>query len=187
MQKSLNTGEVPSDWRSANVMPIFKKGSRSVPGNYRPVSLTSVCCKVMEQVLKDSIVEHLNRNGLIRKSQHGFIRGRSCTTNLISFMDKIMEALDKGEPVDIIFLDFAFDKVPVARLMEKVWAHGIRGNMLRWIKNWLTDWQQRVVLNGTFSEWMAVLSGVPWPWPLHYLHQRPGRRDHRRCHGQQVC
>ena len=78
-------------------------------------------------------------------------------------MDKITEALDKGEPVDVIFLDFAkaFDKVPLARLMEKVWAHGIRGNMLRWIKNWLTDRQQRVVLNGTFSEWMAVLSGVP--------------------------
>ena len=65
--------------------------------------------------------------------------------------------------MDVIFLDFAeaFDKVPLARLMEKVWAHGIRGNMLRWIKNWLTDRQQRVVLNGTFSEWMAVLSGVP--------------------------
>ena len=104
MQKSLNTGEVPRDWRLANVTPIFKKGSRSVPGNYRPVSLTSVCCKVMEQVLKDSIVEHLNRNGLIRKSQHGFMRGRSCTSNLISFMDKITEALDKGEPVDVIFL-----------------------------------------------------------------------------------
>ena len=91
MQKSLNTGEVPRDWRSANVTPIFKKGSRSVPGNYRPVSLTSVCCKVMEQVLKDSIVEHLNRNGLIRKSQHGFMQGRSCTTNLISFMDNRVE------------------------------------------------------------------------------------------------
>ena len=65
--------------------------------------------------------------------------------------------------MDVIFLDFAkaLDKVPLARLMEKVWAHGIRGNMLRWIKNWLTDRQQRVVLNGTFSEWMAVLSGVP--------------------------
>ena len=129
--------------------PIFKKGSRSVPGNYRPVSLTSVCCKVMEQVLKDSIVEHLNRNRLIRKSQHGFMRGRSCTSNLISFMDKITEALDKGEPLNVIFLDFAkaLDKVPLARLMEKVWAHGIRGNMLRWIKNWLTDRQQQVVLN----------------------------------------
>ena len=144
MQKSLNTGDVPRDWRSANVMPIFKKGSRSVPGNYRPVSLTSVCCKVMEQVLKDSIVEHLNRNGLIRKSQHGFMRGRSCTSNLISFMDKITEALDKGEPLNVIFLDFAkaFDKVPLARLMKKVKAHGITGNMLRWIRNWLTDRQQ---------------------------------------------
>ena len=78
-------------------------------------------------------------------------------------MDKIIEALDKGELVDVIFLDFAkaFDKVPLARLMEKVRAHGIRENMLRWIRNWLTDQQQQVVLNGNFSEWMAVLLGVP--------------------------
>ena len=99
---------------------------------------------MMEQVLKDTIVEHLNRNGLIRKSQHGYMRGISCTTNLISFMDKITEALDKGEPLNVIFLDFAkaLDKVPLARLMKKVKAHGIRGNMLRWIRNWLTDRQQ---------------------------------------------
>ena len=78
-------------------------------------------------------------------------------------MDKITEALDRGEPADVVFLDFAkaFDKVPVARLLEKVKAHGIRGNVLRWIRSWLTDRQQRVVLNGNFSEWMAVLSGVP--------------------------
>ena len=101
MQKSLNTGVVPRDWRTANVTPIFKKGSRSAPGNYRPVSLTSVCCKVMEQILKDEIVEHLERNSLMGKSQHGFMRGRSCTTNLISFLDKITLAMDKGEPADL--------------------------------------------------------------------------------------
>ena len=97
------------------------------------------------------------------KSQHGFMRGRSCTTNLISFLDKIKLALDKGEPSDVVFLDFAkaFDKVPVARLLEKVRAHGIRGDLLRWIRSWLTDREQRAVLNGNFSEWMAVLSGVP--------------------------
>ena len=80
----------------------------------------------MEQILKDTIVEHLDRNKLIRRSQHGFLRGRSCATKLISFMDKI-EALDKGESVDVIFLDFAkaFDKVPIRRLLEKVRAHGI--------------------------------------------------------------
>ena len=137
MQKSLNTGVVPRDWRTANVAPIFKKGSRSSPGNYRPVSLTSVTCKVMEQIVKDAIVDHLDQNRLMRKSQRGFMRGRSCTTNLISFLDRITEALDNGEPADVIFLDFAkaFDKVPVARLLEKVRAHGIRGNLLRWIKN----------------------------------------------------
>ena len=141
MQRSLDTGLVPGDWKKANVTPIFKKGSRAAPGNYRPVSLTSVCCKVMEQILKDTIVEHLDRNKLIRRSQHGFLRGRSCATNLISFMDKITEALDKGESVDVIFLDFAkaFDNVPIRRLLEKVRAHGIQGNILRWIKGWLSE------------------------------------------------
>ena len=106
MQKSLDTGVVPGDWRTANVTPIFKKGSRAEPGNYRPVSLTSVCCKVMEQILKDTIEDHLERNNLVRASQHGFMRGRSCTTNLIFFMDRITEALDKGEAADVVFSGF---------------------------------------------------------------------------------
>ena len=111
MQRSLDTGLVPGDWKRANVTPIFKKGSRAAPGNYRPVSLTSVCCKVMEQILKDTIVEHLDRNKLIRRSQHGFF---------LRNMDKITEALDNGESADVIFLDFAkaFDKVPIRRRSE---------------------------------------------------------------------
>ena len=123
---------------------------------------------MMEQVLKDTIVEHLNRNGLIRKSQHGYMRGRSCTTNLISFMDKITEALDKGEPLNVIFLDFAkaFDKVPLARLMKKVKAHGIRGNMLRWIRNWLTDRHSELSSMGpSQSGWLCYRvyhKSVPW-------------------------
>ena len=88
MQRSLDTGLVPGDWKRANVTPIFKKGSRAAPGNYRPVSLTSVCCKVMEQILKDTIGEHLDRNKLIRRSQHGFF---------LRNMDKITEALEAGQ------------------------------------------------------------------------------------------
>ena len=162
-RSSLATGDVPEDWRQANVTPIYKKGAKSDPGNYRPVSLTSVCCKVLESCIKDSIMHHLESNGLLNPSQHGFRAGHSCTTNLLEFLEAVTKAVDNGEPVDVVFLDFAkaFDKVPKKRLTEKMRAHGIRGDLLRWIFNWLSDRRQRVVLNGHASEWKEVLSGVP--------------------------
>ena len=154
---------MPTDWLEANVTPIFKKGSRTEPGNYRPVSLTSVCCRMMEAILKDDIVTHLEKTCLIRKSQHGFMRGKSGATNLVSFLDKMTAALDEGEEADVVFLDFAkaFDKVPTRRLLKKLEAHGISGKVLKWITSWLTGRRQRVVLNGKFSSWADVLSGVP--------------------------
>ena len=117
----------------------------------------------MESIIKDDVVKHLERNKLIIPSQHGFMRGRSCASNLLSFLEKVTAAVDSGEAVDIIFLDFAkaFDKVPVERLLKKVWAHGIRGQLFNWISAWLKERQQRVVLNGEASLWAAVLSGVP--------------------------
>jgi hypothetical protein len=99
MRKSLQEGSVPEDWRTANVVPIYKKGPKSEPGNYRPISLTSVTCKLMEGILKDQIVKHLERQGLIRATQHGFMRGRSCTTNLLTFFEKITAELDSGKVI----------------------------------------------------------------------------------------
>ena len=121
-KKSLNKGEVPEEWKQATVVPIYKKGSKAAPGNYRPVSLTCVSCKIMESLIKDDIMQHLSRNGLVNKTQHGFMKGRSCTTNLLEFLDKVTESADKGERIDIIYLDFAktFDKVPTERLLKKV-------------------------------------------------------------------
>ena len=150
MNKSMISGMVPEDWKMANVTPIFKKGGRDDPANYRPVSLTSVPCKLMESLIKEKIVSHLEKNKLISKSQHGFMRGRSCTTNLVEFMNKLTEAMDNSTPVDVVYLDFAkaFDKVPTRRLLKKLHAHGIRGGLLRWICQWLTGRHQRVVLNG---------------------------------------
>ena len=162
-RKTLEDGSVPEDWKQANVTPIFKKGSKASPGNYRPVSLTSVSCKILESIIKDDIVQHLEKNRLIRPSQHGFMKGKSCVSNLLSFMERITASVDGGDPVDIVFLDFAkaFDKVPVERLLRKVWAHGIRGQLYTWIEAWLKNRLQRVVLNGEASLWAAVLSGVP--------------------------
>ena len=163
MRRTMDTGKVPDDWRTANVSPIYKKGSKSCANNYRPVSLTSVCCKMLESILKDAVVSHLDRHKLIRPSQHGFMKGRSCTSNLLCFMEKITAAVDGGEAVDVVFLDFAkaFDKVPIQRLLKKVKAHGIGGKLYSWIAAWLTDRLQRVVLSGEASSWAAVLSGVP--------------------------
>jgi hypothetical protein len=160
---SMQEGIVPEDWRIANVAPLFKKGSRKVPGNYRPVSLTSYVGKLMETLIKDKITLHMERFNLIRNSQHGFRAKRSCLTNLLEFLEFVTVYIDKGLPVDAIYLDFqkAFDKVPHERLLRKVAAHGISGNVLRWIQRWLSNRQQRVVLNGRRSKWTSVLSGVP--------------------------
>jgi len=162
-RKSVSTGEVPDEWKKANVTPIFKKGTKKDPGNYRPVSLTSVCCKMLESILRDALMDHLTCNNLLKASQHGFMPGKSCTTNLLEFFEKTTQAIDAGLPFDVIFLDFAkaFDKVPRERLLEKLRAHGVQGRALNWIRNWLTGRKQRVVLNGKYSAWAEVLSGVP--------------------------
>ncbi len=162
-RESINSGEVPAEWRSANVTPILKKGAKSDPGNYRPVSLTSVCCKLLESILRDALMDHLTVNNLLNPSQHGFMPGKSCTTNLLEFMEKTTKVIDAGLPFDVFFLDFAkaFNKVPRERLLEKLRAHKVRGKVLNWIRNWLTGRRQRVVLNGKFSSWAEVLSGVP--------------------------
>ncbi len=160
---SLKDGEVPVDWRRANVTPIYKKGAKSDPGNFRPVSLTSVCCKLMERLVKDKLIEHFLDNNLILPSQHGFLPSKSCATNLLEFFEVATQAVDNGDPFDIVFLDFAkaFDKVPVAALLVKLEALGVSGELLRWIETWLKDRVQRVVLNGEASSWEAVLSGMP--------------------------
>ncbi len=138
--------------------PIFKKGSRADPGNYRPVSLTSVPGKVMEALVKEELVAHLDRHKLLKKSQHGFMKGRSCTTNLLEFLETVTNVLDGGKCIDVIYLDFskAFDLVPTKKLLAKVRSHGISGPTLTWLEKWLSDRTQRVVLNGKASTWKPV-------------------------------
>ena len=162
-RESLRMGEVPEDWKMANVTAIFKKGAKWDPGNYRPVSLTSQVGKILEKIIKDMVTEYLETNELIHNSQHGFRSNKSCLTNLLEFMETISERLDKGELVDVVYLDFrkAFDTVPHVRLRKKLEAMGIRGQVLNWIVEWLRDRRQRVVLRGRESKWEKVVSGVP--------------------------
>jgi hypothetical protein len=116
----------------------------------------------MEKIITKELVEHLKNNELINNSQHGFLKNKSCLTNLLEFAEKISEYLDAGTPVDVIYLDFkkAFDKVPHERLIIKLGEHGIGGSVLEWIKNWLKNRKQRVVINGEFSNWSSVVSGL---------------------------
>ncbi|CAM4551684.1 unnamed protein product [Caretta caretta] len=163
LENSWRTGEVPDDWKKANVVPIFKKGKKEDPGNYRPVSLTSVPGKIMEQVLKESILKHLEEGKVIRNSQHGFTKGRSCVTNLIAFYDEITCSVDEGKAVDVLFLDFskAFDTVSHSILVSKLKKYGLDECTIRWVESWLDCRAQRVVINGSMSSWQPVSSGVP--------------------------
>ena len=160
---SLNEGVVPFEWKEANIIPLFKKGSRNKSENYRPVSLTSVICKLLERLIKDHMVDFLVKHKLLNSSQHGFLKARSCLTNMLCFLEEITKWIDVGLPVDIIYLDFqkAFDKVPHQRLLLKLKAHGIGDSITDWIEQWLTDRRQRVVVDGEVSNWKSVLSGVP--------------------------
>src|SRR6201995_4516000 len=148
--KSLEDGRVSEEWKAANVTAIFKKGSREEACNYRPVSLTSQVCKVLESFIRDQITEYLDKYDLLKKSQHGFMKKRSCVTNLLEFLDFVAKHVDCGKPVDVVCLDFQkdFDKVPHQRLKFKLDYLGIKGNIANWIEHWLNDRKQRVVLGG---------------------------------------
>uniref|UniRef100_A0A8B9ICY2 Reverse transcriptase domain-containing protein n=1 Tax=Anser brachyrhynchus TaxID=132585 RepID=A0A8B9ICY2_9AVES len=160
-QLSWESGEVPVHWKLASVVPIFKKGKEEDPGNYRPVSLTSVPGKITE-IISGVTEAHLGDNAVIGPSQHGFMRGRSCLTNLISFY-KITHLVDQGKPADVIFLDYskAGDTVSCRILLDKMSSIQLNKNITRWVKNWLTGRAQRVVVNGAASSCWTVTSGVP--------------------------
>ena len=148
-------GKIPDDWRLSNVSPIYKqKGSKSQPGNYRPVSLTSNVCKLMEKVVNRALSNHLEK-GVLYNSQHGFRRGRSCQSNLIEFYDKVTQWIDEGGSVDLLFLDFSKAmEVDHSRLMVKLEAAGVRGNLWRWLKDWLSGRKQLLLLeNPSSGKW----------------------------------
>ncbi|MES9884607.1 MAG: reverse transcriptase family protein, partial [Sedimenticola sp.] len=160
---SLDSGILPSDFKKANISPIFKKGSRSSPGNYRPVSVTSIPGKILESIIRDSMVTHLERNELIADEQHGFVKGKSCLTNLLETLDDVTSALDLGEGLDMIYLDYskAFDSVPHKRLIYKLSKYGFGDKFVNWIRYFLMEREQTVSIRGHFSKPVEVLSGVP--------------------------
>jgi hypothetical protein len=181
-QLSLDSGEVPADWRNAWVVPIFKKGERHLAANYRPVSLTSIICKILEHVVHSSVMRHFDQHSILTDSQHGFRKQRSCETQLITTVHQIARQLAEGAQVDVVLLDFskAFDKVPHARLLSKLDYYGVRTNTLKWISAFLSHRQQQVVLEDHISlpsrrRLRSPAGHRPWSPTVSHLHQRPPR------------
>ncbi len=162
-QKSLDSGTLPSIWKRANVAPIYKKGERSNPANYRPISLTCVLCKTLEHIVASSMTKHFTNLDILHDMQHGFREKRSCETQLLMLVDDLLKSVYNKKQVDLILLDFskAFDKVNHEKLLSKLHHYGIRGKTLKWIKSFLDDRTQSVVVNGKTSGTIPVSSGVP--------------------------
>ena len=161
--ETLRQGKIPLDWKRANVSPIFKKGSRNLAENYRPISLTSIVCKMMETLIRDRLLEHLQKEKLLSPKQHGFISGRSTVTQLLNYLDRCIQNTIDGHVVDAIYLDFAkaFDTVPHRRLLGKMEAYGISGTVLEWVRDYLNGRTQTVLVNGERSVTAPVISGIP--------------------------
>jgi len=162
-RESLNTGTIPNVLKTATIVPIYKGDSRAVPKNYRPVSLTSHLIKTFERVIRIKLVDFLESNQLLNKYQHGFRSKRSCLTQLIEHYDIILEYLEQGQNIDVIYLDFAkaFDKVDHGILAHKLKSLGISGKIGVWLHNFLFGRTQSVVANGAMSSRSKVISGVP--------------------------
>ena len=162
-RKSVETGCLPGNWRKANISPIFKKGKKCDASNYRPVSLTSVCSKLLEHIIVKHLLKHLNKLKILTPSQHGFRAKMSCETQLVGFIQELAQNMVGGGQTDIVLMDFAkaFDKVAHTRLLNKIHHYGIRGNLHKWIQEFLTTREQRVILENDHSDWTKVDSGVP--------------------------
>ena len=159
--RSLGEGYIPSEWKMANVVPVYKKDEKDHVENYRPISLLCIISKVLERCVLNRV--NVRLQDLIADCQHGFRSGRSCVTNLLETLDYIGAILDRAGQVDCVHLDMskAFDKVRHDLLMEKLRDAGFGGNLLTWFRAYLYDRRQRVTVLGATSRDLPVTSGVP--------------------------
>ena len=162
-QQSFNRGSIPKDWSTAMVVPVHKKSNKDNLENYRPISLTCLCCKTMEHIVLSQLNDHLSRNNILSSLQHGFRARLSCETQLVLTFHDWASILNQRGQVDALFLDFskAFDKVSHEKLLHKICQYGINGRTHAWISAFLKNRSQFVVVNGAHSCSVPVTSGVP--------------------------
>ena len=163
---SIRQQAVPQAWKLANVVPIYKgTGSKLDVSNYRPISLTNVFCKLMEKLVRKSIVEHLEANNLISASQSDFRSGRSTLPQLLQSQCKLVDGFNNRSSIDGVYtytdLSKAFDSISHAKLLVKLYAYGISPYVCKWIESFLCNRRQRVIINDTASGWLDCTSGVP--------------------------
>ena len=159
---SYNIGQIPNEWKMANVVPIHKKGPKSSVENYRPISLTSLVMKVFEKIIRDEILSKCEHK--LNKNQHGFLPQKSCTTNMIHFTESLSLSLNDNIMTDVVYFDFAkaFDSVNHDLILKKLKERfHIDGILLKFIVNYLQDRKQCVVVGEHKSGIMNVVSGVP--------------------------
>ena len=162
-QASLDSGTLPLEWKTALVNPVHKKGSKNDALNYRPISLTSAICRLLEIIIKTKILNHLYQNNLVSDKQHGFLPGRSITTQLLISLNTVLKKFDAKKDVHVLYTDFskAFDKVCHRKLLEVLSSFGIKGSLLKWIQSFLTGRTQAVYVGDEVSQTTVVTSGVP--------------------------
>ncbi|MEL7307440.1 MAG: reverse transcriptase domain-containing protein, partial [Pseudomonadota bacterium] len=159
---SLEVSCIPTSWKSALVTPIFKTGNKMDVRNFRPISVTSCCSRMLERIVKNKLSEYLLCHNVINESQHGFVGGKSTDTLLMHFYDFVTESVDDNRVVDCVFFDFskAFDTVHHEILLHRLHGVGIRGAILKWLADFLSNRSQRVKINQTLSDNLPVTSGV---------------------------
>ena len=160
---SLRNGVIPYQWKHARISAILKKGDKKLAGNYRPVSITSIICRLLEKIIRNSIVDFMSEYSLLSEFQFGFVKGRSTSLQLLKILNDWTESIENGKFSDCIYLDYqkAFDTVPHQRLLSKMKSYNISSNIIEWTKHYLSNRTQYVELNGVKSESRNVVSGIP--------------------------
>ena len=161
--KCIVDGQIRSVWWEATITLIYKKGSRHSPSSYRPISLTSTPCKIFERVIKEKMLHHLQSNNLMSRSQHGFLPGRSCITNMLTLIDSLTRAYDDCQVSEAAFIAFskAFGRVPHAPIQYKLKAYGFESKLLTFLRNYLSERSVSVKNSSALSSSSPVSSGVP--------------------------
>lgn len=162
-QISLETGELPALWKQSTVTPVFKSGDPTNAKNYRPISLTCAPCRLFEKIIVAELTSHFFKNNIISEYQHGFVKKRSTTTQLIEYQRDLVANAAKGQCTDSVYLDIqkAFDTVNYRRLLMILEAYGTHPKVQRWLCSYLTGRSQKVKVNGVLSSQVDVISGVP--------------------------